>query len=94
MNFKWYVATYDSWHFDILLQTTHENFRCHDSNKENPYNEGIVKNIKEILFSKIPPSLNDFRALVQEDQVTVVETKFLPIIISSIANSDVEKGAM
>lgn len=35
----------------------------------------MLQNIKEILFSKIPPSLNDFRATVHEEGITVMEQR-------------------
>lgn len=47
-------------------QTTYENFRYRYDKKENPYNNGMINNLREIFFSNTPPSLNDFRALVQE----------------------------
>lgn len=55
----------------IYLQTTYENFRYRYDKKENPYNRGIVKNLKEILFSSITPSLVNFREWVvfEEDSV-------------------------
>lgn len=49
-----------------IEQTTYENFRYQYGKKENPYNKGILDNLRETFFSKVPPSLNDFRALVQE----------------------------
>lgn len=49
------------------MQTTYENFRARYDGKTNPYNHGVILNIKEIFFSKIPPSKNDFRAQVTED---------------------------
>lgn len=47
-----------------FLQSTYENFRYRYDTKENPYNKGMLKNFREVFFSKIPPSMNDFRALV------------------------------
>lgn len=50
------------------MQTTYENFRFRYDKKENPYNRGIIRNLKEIFLSKIPPSMNDFRSLVWESE--------------------------
>lgn len=55
------------------MQTTYENFRYRYDKKENPYNKGMMKNFEEIFFSKIPPPMLDFRALVQEDEIMVRE---------------------
>ncbi|XP_073140276.1 probable protein S-acyltransferase 4 [Henckelia pumila] len=94
----WFIGGLTVFHLYLMStnQTTHENFRCRGRDEENPYDKGIIKNIKEILLSEIPPSLNDFRALVQEDQVTVTESSapsnFSQNITSSKANSDFEKG--
>ncbi|KAG5552744.1 hypothetical protein RHGRI_010743 [Rhododendron griersonianum] len=52
--------------FSLKDVTTYENFRYRYDKKENPYNKGILDNLRETFFSKIPPSLIDFRALVQE----------------------------
>lgn len=56
------------------MQTTYENFRYRYDKKENPYSKGIIKNLKETFLSKIPPSMNDFRSLVQESEPMVVES--------------------
>uniref|UniRef100_A0A6N2K152 S-acyltransferase n=1 Tax=Salix viminalis TaxID=40686 RepID=A0A6N2K152_SALVM len=49
-------------------QTTYENFRYQYDKKENPYNRGVIRNIREIFFSKILPSMNKFRSFVDEDE--------------------------
>ena len=51
-----------------VWQTTYENFRYRYDRHENPYNRGIVDNFKEIFFSSIPPSQNDFRMRVPPEQ--------------------------
>lgn len=56
------------------MQTTYENFRYRYDKKENPYNRGMISNFKEVFFSRIPPSMNDFRAMVKEDEAVVMET--------------------
>ncbi|KAB5551633.1 hypothetical protein DKX38_008944 [Salix brachista] len=51
-----------------LNLTTYENFRYRYDKKENPYNRGVIRNIREIFFSKILPSMNKFRSFVDEDE--------------------------
>ncbi|KAL8191625.1 hypothetical protein R6Q57_028356 [Mikania cordata] len=68
-----YVFTF-SWVNLSQQKTTYENFRYRYSKKENPYHKGIKNNLKEVFFSKIPPSLNDFRAYIQEDDSLVMDT--------------------
>ncbi|KAK6944508.1 Palmitoyltransferase, DHHC domain [Dillenia turbinata] len=72
----WFVGGLTVFHSYLICtnQTTYENFRYRYDKKENPFNRGIVNNLREVLFSKIPPSLNDFRALVQEDDHVVEAT--------------------
>ena len=56
----------------FFLQTTYENFRYRYDKKENPYKRGLLKNVKEVFFAKIPPSQLDLRAMVpEEDDVTI-----------------------
>lgn len=55
------------------MQTTYENFRFRYSRKQNPYNKGVIGNFKEVFCSKIPPSMNNFRAIAEEDEVTIME---------------------
>ncbi|OMO72263.1 Zinc finger, DHHC-type, palmitoyltransferase [Corchorus olitorius] len=43
-------------------QTTYENFRYRYESSPNPYDKGIISNIKEVLFAPLPPSRVDFRA--------------------------------
>lgn len=51
----------------LCLQTTYENFRYRYDGKMNPYNRGCIYNVKEVLFSGIPKSINNFRAKVTDD---------------------------
>ncbi|KAH7842003.1 hypothetical protein Vadar_000372 [Vaccinium darrowii] len=64
----WFVGGLTVFHLYLTCtnQTTYENFRYRYDKKENPYNNGMINNLREIFFSNTPPSLNDFRALVQE----------------------------
>ncbi|XP_073150320.1 probable protein S-acyltransferase 4 [Henckelia pumila] len=71
----WFVGGLSVFHFYLIStnQTTYENFRYRYDKKENPYNKGMIKNLKEVFFSKIPPSINDFRAFVRDEESVVVE---------------------
>nr|DAD43101.1 TPA_asm: hypothetical protein HUJ06_001331 [Nelumbo nucifera] len=72
----WFVGGLTMFHFYLICtnQTTYENFRYRYDKKENPYNKGMARNIRELFFSKIPPSLNDFRSWVVEDDQEEAES--------------------
>ncbi|KAG6510628.1 hypothetical protein ZIOFF_028656 [Zingiber officinale] len=65
----WFVGGLTAFHLYLVCtnQTTYENFRYRYDGKKNPYNHGCIHNVKEILFSEIPKSMNNFRAMVKED---------------------------
>ncbi|PHU06188.1 putative protein S-acyltransferase 2 [Capsicum chinense] len=65
----WFVGGLSVFHFYLMStnQTTYENFRYRYEKKENPYSRGILKNLREILCSKVPPSLVNFREWVTEE---------------------------
>ncbi|KAI3444254.1 hypothetical protein Pfo_000919 [Paulownia fortunei] len=93
----WFVGGLTVFHFYLIStnQTTYENFRYRYDKKENPYNKGMIKNFKEVFFSRIPPSLSDFRAVVEEDEVMVTEPtnhNFMGGITSSKEKIDIEMG--
>ncbi|XP_010452410.1 PREDICTED: probable protein S-acyltransferase 3 [Camelina sativa] len=70
----WFVGGLTIFHFYLMStnQTTYENFRYRYDRKENPYKRGFLKNVKEVLFAKIPPSQLDLRAMVpEEDDMTI-----------------------
>lgn len=76
-------------------QTTYENFRYHYDKKENPFTKGIIGNIKEGFFSKIPPSLINFRAWVSENGYPAkvsVSSELDGSCNSSKEKFDIEKG--
>lgn len=79
----------------MVLQTTYENFRYRYDKKENPHNKGTLRNFKEVLFSKIPPSMNDFRSWVVEDLTDVedVTPNMGGDSISSKDKIDIEMGS-
>ncbi|KAI3772714.1 hypothetical protein L6452_03907 [Arctium lappa] len=70
----WFVGGLTIFHIYLICsnQTTYENFR-YRYGKENSYHKGIIKNLAEVFLSKTPPSLNDFRAYIQEDDSIVME---------------------
>lgn len=67
----WFVGGLTVFHLYLIItnQTTYEKFRYKYDRKENPHNQGILRNFKDLFFSKVPPSLNDFRSRVPEDSV-------------------------
>ncbi|EHA8590909.1 S-acyltransferase [Cocos nucifera] len=73
----WFVGGLTAFHLYLICtnQTTYENFRYRYDKKNNPYNRGWVQNIKEIFFSRIPSSKNDFRAKVKEDSVAFTSSR-------------------
>ncbi|XP_073044250.1 probable protein S-acyltransferase 4 [Primulina eburnea] len=96
----WFVGGLSVFHFYLIStnQTTYENFRYRYDKKENPYNKGMIKNLKEVFFSKIPPSMNDFRAFVREEESMVVEPTDLDFMDmggmkSSKEKIDIEMGS-
>ncbi|XP_004249100.1 probable protein S-acyltransferase 1 [Solanum lycopersicum] len=95
----WFVGGLTIFHFYLIStnQTTYENFRYRYDKKENPYNRGSIENIKEVFFSKIPPSLNNFRAVFKENDIVMVEpttSNFVGNIHSSKEKIDIEMGTM
>nr|XP_018683016.1 PREDICTED: probable protein S-acyltransferase 4 isoform X2 [Musa acuminata subsp. malaccensis] len=84
------------WVDQCIGVTTYENFRyCYDK-KENPYNKGLLKNFKDVFFSKIPPSLNDFRSWVLEDspEASSISWNSGINIVGSKEKIDLEMGNM
>lgn len=84
--------------FYLLLQTTYENFRYRYDKKENPYNKGLPRNFRELFLSKIPPSLNNFREWVaEEDFIESVGGSSIPhlkaIMSSKEKGGDIEMGS-
>ncbi|PIN18870.1 DHHC-type Zn-finger protein [Handroanthus impetiginosus] len=71
----WFVGGLTIFHSYLISknQTTYENFRARYDRMENPYNKGMLQNFQEIFFSRIPPSLNDFRGIVNEDELLAME---------------------
>ncbi|KAM7271094.1 hypothetical protein ACFE04_030308 [Oxalis oulophora] len=66
----WFVGGLTIFHSYLICtnQTTYENFRYRYDRKENPFNKGTLRNIKETFFSMIPPSVNAFRSHVNDEE--------------------------
>ncbi|PKA61857.1 putative S-acyltransferase [Apostasia shenzhenica] len=90
----WFVGGLTVFHIYLISinQTTYENFRYRYDKKENPYNKGILGNIGDIYCTKIPPSLNNFRSWVLEEQVESQSSNFAVDIICSNVKGDLEMG--
>ncbi|KAJ6408449.1 hypothetical protein OIU84_011711 [Salix udensis] len=94
----WFVGGLTAFHSYLICtnQTTYENFRYQYDKKENPYNRGVIRNIREIFFSKILPSMNKFRSFVDEDEHMAVGS-LTPNLEDNMDRSkeriDIEMGA-
>ncbi|CAO2822380.1 unnamed protein product [Amaranthus hypochondriacus] len=92
----WFVGGLTFFHLYLIStnQTTYENFRYRYDKKENPYNKGILQNFREVFFSPLAPSLNDFRATVLEEEQVPDEQYYpsLNVDISSKEKIDIEIG--
>ncbi|XVF07032.1 hypothetical protein REPUB_Repub06bG0102300 [Reevesia pubescens] len=93
----WFVGGLTIFHLYLICtnQTTYENFRYRYDKRENPYNKGTAGNLGEVFFSKIPPSLNNFRSFVEESEHMVVGSvtpNFVEGHISSKEKIDIEMG--
>ncbi|PIN21117.1 Protein S-acyltransferase [Handroanthus impetiginosus] len=87
----WFVGGLSLFHFYLICtnQTTYENFRYRYDKKENPYNKGMVKNLKEIFFSKTVPSLINFQ---DESVVESITKRFGVDFIKLNKKIDLEFG--
>ncbi|XP_027071935.1 probable protein S-acyltransferase 4 isoform X3 [Coffea arabica] len=75
--------------------TTYENFRYRYDKKENPFNRGIIRNLREIFLSRAPPVLVNFREWVTEEDDTYrgsISHKFCGDTINPKAIIDIEMG--
>ncbi|RWW01029.1 hypothetical protein GW17_00035960 [Ensete ventricosum] len=48
----------------------------------NSYNHGCIHNVKEVLFSSVPKSMNNFRAKVKEDSAGFTSSHSLGRVVS------------
>ncbi|KAG9129067.1 hypothetical protein Leryth_016888 [Lithospermum erythrorhizon] len=93
----WFVGGLSVFHLYLILtnQTTYENFRYRYDKKDNPYNRGMIKNFKEVFFSKIPSSINDFRSFVKEEECAHIEpAHHFMGNITSVKEIDIEMGSV
>nr|TKS09775.1 hypothetical protein D5086_0000088760 [Populus alba] len=94
----WFVGGLTAFHSYLICtnQTKYENFRYRYDKKENPYNRGVIRNIREIFFPKILPSMNKFRSFVDEDEHMAVGS-LTPNLGDNLDRSkgkiDIEMGA-
>ncbi|KAL8489167.1 hypothetical protein ACS0TY_025169 [Phlomoides rotata] len=93
----WFVGGLTAFHFFLIStnQTTYENFRYRYDRKENPYSQGMMKNIKETLFSKSVPSMVNFREwVIQEDNsfVDSISQRYCGDIVKPNGKIDLELG--
>ncbi|KAH9308269.1 hypothetical protein KI387_036180, partial [Taxus chinensis] len=65
----WFVGGLTIFHLFLISrnETTYENFRQRSENRLNPYDRGTANNFGEIFCTKIRPSKNNFRAMVEQD---------------------------
>ncbi|KAI3686360.1 hypothetical protein L1987_80035 [Smallanthus sonchifolius] len=84
----WFVGGLTIFHLYLIStnQSTYENFRYRYDRTENPYNRGIFGNFKEVFWTSIPPSKNNFRAFVPKEPKPPTR-----VTGGSFVNSDREK---
>ncbi|KAK3218214.1 hypothetical protein Dsin_012184 [Dipteronia sinensis] len=94
----WFVGGLTVFHLYLIStnQTTYENFRYRYDKKENPFNTGVLKNVKELFFAKIPPSMVNFREWVTEEDYSVRSdtSEFNGGFMSSKGKFDIEMGKL
>ncbi|RAL41703.1 hypothetical protein DM860_008885 [Cuscuta australis] len=65
----WFVGGLSVFHFYLIStnQSTYENFRNRYDQRINPFNQGTIQNIMEVFCTSVPPSKNNFRAMIQKE---------------------------
>ncbi|CAN1175152.1 Probable protein S-acyltransferase 7 [Linum perenne] len=88
----WFVGGLTVFHTYLISrnQSTYENFRYRYDGLPNPFDRGVLNNFKEVFFSRIPPSKNNFRARVPK---AVPVPPRLVSMGGSYANMDMEKSS-
>ncbi|KAK9054602.1 hypothetical protein SSX86_025681 [Deinandra increscens subsp. villosa] len=84
----WFVGGLTVFHLYLIStnQSTYENFRYRYDQSVNPYNRGVINNFKEVFWRSIPPSKNNFRAVVVRESETVHQASG-----GGLVNSNLEK---
>ncbi|KAD4889126.1 hypothetical protein R6Q59_033990 [Mikania micrantha] len=94
----WFVGGLTVFHLYLIStnQSTYENFRYRYDQTENPYNRGIIENFKEVFWRSIPPSKNNFRAVVERESETLPWPLGDSFVNSNVDRtpSDMEMGDM
>ncbi|XP_011041326.1 PREDICTED: probable protein S-acyltransferase 3 [Populus euphratica] len=90
----WFVGGLTLFHLYLIStnQTTYENFRYRYDKKENPFNRGIIKNFKQVFFSKIPASSINFREWVSEDDDSLMDNSDINGNFIGKGKFDIEMG--
>ncbi|KAL9240055.1 hypothetical protein vseg_014316 [Gypsophila vaccaria] len=91
----WFVGGLTVFHFYLMStnQTTYESFRYRYDKGKNPHNLGVINNLKQIFFTKIPPPAVNFREMVLVQDVIIPETpSYRDGYIGVKKNFDVEAG--
>ncbi|XP_020671818.1 probable protein S-acyltransferase 1 isoform X1 [Dendrobium catenatum] len=92
----WFVGGLTVFHLYLIYtnQTTYENFRYRFDKNNNPFDKGLLGNIKEVFFSRIAPSMINFRAWVLDEPFgSISYAPHLGIdVISTSEKFDTEMG--
>ncbi|XP_076891156.1 putative protein S-acyltransferase 7 [Bidens hawaiensis] len=92
----WFVGGLTFFHLYLIStnQSTYENFRYRYDQTENPYSRGIIENFKDVFCQSIPPSKNNFRAVVIRESETTPQASGGSFVNSNVekALSDIEMG--
>ncbi|XP_020580401.1 probable protein S-acyltransferase 1 [Phalaenopsis equestris] len=92
----WFVGGLTVFHLYLIYtnQTTYENFRYRFEKSDNPFNKSFIENIKEVFFSRIEPSKNNFRAWVLDEPMgSITYSPHLGIDVISMSDKfDAEMG--
>ncbi|GAV82803.1 zf-DHHC domain-containing protein [Cephalotus follicularis] len=91
----WFVGGLTVFHFYLICtnQTTYENFRYRYDKKENPFSKGIIKNVTQSFFSKIPSPLINFREwALDDDEIVYIASEINRDLNGSKQNFDIEMG--
>ncbi|CAL1389162.1 unnamed protein product [Linum trigynum] len=88
----WFVGGLTMFHTYLISknQSTYENFRYRYDGLPNPFDQGVVENFKEVFFSRIAPSKNNFRARIPK------AVQVPPRLVgagASLGNVDMEKSS-